>query len=426
MINAQNTKFATVTQLAKSAIQALRAMLIWFTGMPASAVMAHRMDVQMRYTAAGFVLVTWYVFMLIVWCKTGLHFFGTGGALASALVPSIMLAIDRMVISQPRNPGGELAAYAIDALKPKKWEYAMRVAVALVFSAVTTFTFLITEGQADIQAGQKRDQQLANATLRAEIVARIESQISERTRTVVARSTDLDAEAKILREDYADSRKQAGEAEVQFSGAQYNVAAELGGIEGRSQGEGARHDAYKLVATQSKDIAFRARARENRSRELLVKVQVEQQALNKERERIAKDRASALGNVDGDLQEDERFVARKRGLFADATTLVKLYGDKDLGSGMILTNVGVSMFLLVIELAPLLALAFLATTVFDVERIADNRADASRIVADLEKDLLNSSSRRTVRVTPVSRRQSHPPHGADQPEEAQQREGAAA
>ena len=426
MSNAQNTKVATVTQFAKSAMVALRAILIWFTGMPAGAVMAHRLDVQMRYTAAGFVLLTWYVFMLIVWCKTGLHFFGMGGALASALVPTIMLAIDRMVISQPRNPGGELAAYAIDALKPKKWEYAMRVAVALVFSAVTTFTFLITEGQADIQASQKRDQQLANATLRAEIVARIDGQISERTRTIVSRSAALEAEAVILREDQATSRKLAEDAEGKRNGAQFNVAAELGGVEGRSQGQGIRHDAYKLIASQNQDIAVNARARENRSRESLAKVQAELQGLNGGRERIAKDRADALRNVDSDMQEDERFIARKRGLFGDATTLVKLYGDKDLGSGMILTNVGVSLFLLVIELAPLLALAFLATTVFDVERIADNRADASRIVADLENDLLNSNSRRTVRVTPVNRGQGHPPQRAEQPKETQQREGEAA
>ena len=302
----------------------------------------------------------------------------------------------------------------------------MRVAVALVFSAVTTFTFLITEGQADIQASQKRDQQLANATLRAEIVARIDGEISERTRTIVSRSAALEAEAAILREDQATSRKLAEEAEGKRNGAQFNVAAELGGVEGRLQGQGIRHDAYKLIASQNQDIAVNARARENRNRESLAKVQVELQGLNAGRERVAKDRADALRNVDSDIQEDERFVARKRGLFADATTLVKLCGDKDLGTGMILTNVGVSLFLLVIELAPLVALAFLATTVFDVERIADNRADASRTVADLENDLLNSNSRRTVRVTPVRSRQGHVPQGAAPTEEAPLREGAAA
>ena len=101
MTNVQNNKFAAIIRFAQSATVAVRATLIWFTGMPASAVMAHRMDVQMRYTAAGFVLLTWYVFMLIVWCKTGLHFFGIAGALAFALVPTIKYQTKKAVMSLP-------------------------------------------------------------------------------------------------------------------------------------------------------------------------------------------------------------------------------------------------------------------------------------------------------------------------------------
>lgn len=405
-MNADHNAFAQTIQAGRKAIAAVRAALLWFVGLPADAIMAHRMDVQMRYTCAGLLMCSWYVFMLVTWVKTGHYFFGAAGGAAFALIPTMMLAVDRMIVSQPRNPQGALAGYAIDGLRPKRWEFALRALAALSFSVVTTAVFLINHSGAEIHARQQRDQQASNAPLRAEIAGRIEAQVGERTRSVTNRSAELEAQAVILREDYAASRKLAEDAEARMHGAQFNVAAELGGIEGRASGAGVRHDAYQLIARQSQDAAVNARARETRSREALGKVQAELQQLNAERERIAASRAVAMGNIEADMQEDLRYVKRKSGLFAEASTLIKLYGDSDVGPGLALSTFIAAVFLFVLEMSPLLGLAFLPTTPFDVERIAQDRDDAAGILARHELQLVQAAAGRSVRVRPATTAES--------------------
>lgn len=405
-MNADHNAFAQITQAGRNAAAAVRAVLLWFVGLPADAILAHRMDVQMRYTGAGLLMCIWYMFMLVTWVKTGLYFFGTAGGAAFALIPTMMLAVDRMIVSQPRNPQGALAGYAIDGLHPKRWEFALRTLAALSFSVVTTAVFLINHSGAEIHTRQQRDQQASNAPLRAEIAARIDAQIDERTRSVIKRSAELEAQAVILREDYAASRKLAEVAEERMHGAQFNVAAELGGIAGRASGPGVRHDAYQMIARQSQDAGVNARARETRSREALAKVQAELQQLNADRERIAADRAGAMGNIEADMQEDARYVKRKRGLFAEASTLIKLYGDSDVGPGLALVTFIAAVFLFVLEMSPLLGLAFLPTTPFDVERIAQDRSAAAGILAHHEMELVQAAARRSVRVRPATAAES--------------------
>jgi len=53
-------------------------------------------------------------------------------------------------------------------------------------------------------------------------------------------------------------------------------------------------------------------------------------------------------------------------------------------------------------MSPLLGLAFLPRTPFDVERIALNRGDAARIVAEHEIGLMQAASRRAARVRPAT------------------------
>jgi len=401
-MNANQISFASIEQVGKRAVGAMRKVLLWFVGLPADAILAHRTDVQMRYTSAGLLVCAWYIFMLITWIKTGLYFFGVGGAIAFALIPTIMLAVDRMILGQPRNPDGDLAAYAIDELKPKRWEYALRMLAALSFSVVTTLVFLITHSSAEIRARQQLDQQASNAPLRVELVGRMDAQVSERMRSIINRTAELEAQASFLREDHAASRKVAEEAESRMRGAQFNLAAELGGIEGRHMGAGPRHDAYQLIARQNQDAAVNARARETRARETLAKLQAVLNQLNSGRERVTTNHTGAMANIEADMSEDVRYVSRKQGLFADATTLIKLYGDGDVGPGLALTSFLTALLLFVLEMSPLLGLAFLPRTPFDVERIALNRGDAARIVAEHEIGLMQAASRRAARVRPAT------------------------
>jgi len=375
--------------------------LFWLAGLPAEAVRTHRMDVQMRYTSVGLLVAVWYAFMLIVWAKTGSHYGGTPAAFAFCLAPTIMLALDRLIVGQTRSPEGELDAYAIAGLQPKRWEYVLRVFAALSFSAVTTQVFLVTHSTAEVRALQQREQEQANAPLRKELTGRIDAALAERTRTIASRTAELEAQGLLLRDDLAKARQVAEEAENKVRGAQFNIAAEIGGIEGRHAGAGPRHDGYALIARQSQDTAVNARARELRARDALAKIQVEQQQLAAERERAAAIRAECMANLDAAMQEDARFVRRKQGIFADGSALLRLFGDPQVGPGLLVGTVLAVMMLFVLEMSPLLGLMFLPATPFDVERIALSRADAARIVAQHELELMSSASRRDMRVRPI-------------------------
>lgn len=415
------TNAVRLKHVCATAVAAGRNILVWFTGLPGDAVMRHRLDVQMRYTAAGLLVLVWFAFMLLAWVKTGAYFFGTAGGFAFSLIPSIMLAVDRMILGQFRNPDGALSAYALDELKTKRWEYALRALAALVFSAVTTQVFLITYAAPDIRAHQQREQEKANAPLRAEIAGRVQAQADERLRSIAARSTELEAQSTLLKEEHALARKTAEEAENRANSAQVSVAVEAGGINGRARGRGPRHDAYASIASQSRDVAVNARARENRAREALGKVLVELQQLNAEREKAIADRNVGMANLDAELQEDARFVRRKQGLLSDSTTLIRLYGDKDVGPGLLTTCLLTAAFLFILEMSPLLGLAFLPTTPVDVERIALNRADAARVIAEHEIELMQSASRRGVHVHPVQEGSDpSPAHARANESEAQQ------
>lgn len=397
----------------KSFQKAVRRTLLWFAGMPLEAVNAHRLDVQMRYTAAGLVVAVWYCFMLIVWAKAGAYWLGTPGAVAFMLVPTLILAVDRMILGQTRNPKGELAAYAIPALQPRRWEYGLRIAVAAAFSAASTMAFVVTQAASDIRARQQVDQQKANEPLRRELVAQIQTEFDERMRTIKTRTSELDAQSSMLKEELTVARQTADEAEAQARRARFNVAAEAGGIEGRARGEGQRHAAYAQIARQSQDSAINSRGREGRARDALAKVQVELQQLNVERERATSKRHAALQGVSEDMEADARFVSRKKGVFADSTTLIRLYSDPDLGPGLLLTTLIVSAVLLCCELAPMLGLAFLSSTPVEIERIAANRADAARIVAQHELAMAREASRPQVRVRPSSPHEQRVPQAGD-------------
>lgn len=406
-------------QFCLASVNVTRNVLVWFTGLPGEMLMQHRKDVQMRYTSAGLAMVIWFIFMLCAWVKTGLYFFGTGGGFVFSLVPALMLAVDRMILGQCRNPAGALAAYALDELEVKHWEYGLRAVIALVFSAVTTSVFLIAYAAPDIRAQQQRDQHKANAPLRAELAGRVDAQAAERMRSVSARSAELEAHAVILKEEHALARKTAEEAESRVSTAQFNVAAEWGGLEGRHLGDGPRHKAYSMIASQNRDTAVNARARETRAREALAKVQAELQQLSAQREGATSARNAGMANLDAEMQDDTRFVKRKQGLFADATTLLGLFGDKDVGAGLLAGCLLAAAMLFAVEMAPLLALGFLPTTPVDVERIAQDRADAARIIAGLEIELMQSASRRAVRVRPLHAGAEAPPHSNPQTHESE-------
>jgi hypothetical protein len=416
-MNQRQDFFATACRIAATAARAVRRTLLWFTGAPASAIEAHEDDVQMAYTAMGLTVAIWYLFMVIVWSKTGAHYYGTGGAFTFVLVPTLVLAMDRMILRQVRNPAGELAAFALPELRPHRLEYALRIAASLAFSAVTTQAFLVTQSAVDIRVRQQQDQFLANEPLRREYAGQIDSQHRERMNSVASRTAEVEAQAKLHKEEFEAARKLADDTEQRARQASYNVAAEVGGIEGRVAGAGRRHDAYALLARQNQDTAVNARAREVRARENLAKVLADLQQQNAARERATGERNAAMRDLEETLQTSPRFVARKHGMFADATTLIRLYGDKDIGAGLLLTTVLAAALLFILECAPMLGLAFHSATTYDVERIARNRANSARLVAEQEIELMQSASRRTVRVRPAQPHDVPAAHKRDQAQE---------
>ena len=121
-----------------------------------------------------------------------------------------------------------------------------------------------------------------------------------------------------------------------------------------------------------------------------------------------------IEGVEAAVIQDPRYAQRLGGLFADVTVFLQSYGNPAESWGRILVTLLLTGMLLCAELAPLLAVSFVGSTPFDVDRIAQARADAARFVAQAEIDIARaySASPLVVRPEPDPRRSARDEPGA--------------
>jgi hypothetical protein len=384
-----------------SLVPGARKLCLWLAGMPADEVLRHRMDTQMRYTAAGLVIGVWYLLMCVVWAKSGYSLFGVIGSFALLLMPTLMLGLDRMIISHPRNPAGVLAAYSVPGLGVGRVQVVARFGCAIAFSLASTSLFLIDQNRSDINAQQRKDHFVLNGPIRDEALARLNAAAVLQKQGNADAIQQLNSERTQASAEYDKAHTIADEAEARYRDAKFNSEAEAGGIEGRVAGRHVRFRAYEKIALQSKDDAVSARARESTAHARLQKADAELKAMQATAETALAEFNSAKKNIDEEVRQDSRYVPQKSGLFADATTLLRLYGDKQIGPGLSAFTIIVVLVLIVMEMGPLIACSLLPITAFDVERVARERADAALTVAQHELHVVDAHARRTVHVRDI-------------------------
>lgn len=384
-----------------SLVPGVRKLCLWLAGMPADEVLRHRMDTQMRYTAAGLVIGVWYLLMCVVWAKSGYSLFGVIGSFALLLMPTLMLGLDRMIISHPRNPAGVLAAYSVPGLGVGRIQVFARFGCAIAFSLASTSLFLIDQNRSDINAQQRKDHFVLNGPIRDEALARLNAAAVLQKQGNADAIQQLNSERTLASAEYDKAHTIADEAEARYRDAKFNSEAEAGGIEGRIAGRQVRFRAYEKIALQSKDDAVSARARESSAHARLQKADAELKAMQATAETALADFNAAKKNIDEEVRQDSRYVPQKSGLFADATTLLRLYGDKQIGPGLSAFTIIVVLVLIVMEMGPLIACSLLPITAFDVERVARERADAALTVAQHELHVVDAHARRMVHVRDI-------------------------
>lgn len=398
LVNASTGGLSRIGEIVRTS----RRLCLWLAGMPADEVLGHRVDTQMRYTAAGLVIGVWYLLMCMVWAKSGYSLYGPVGSFALLLMPTLMLGLDRMIVSHPRNPTGVLAAYSVPGLGVGRIQVVARFGCAIAFSLASTSLFLIDQNRSDIYAQQRKDHFVLNSPIREEGIARLNAAAGLQKQGNAEAIQRLNSERDQASAEHDKARTIADEADARFRDAKFNTEAEAGGIEGRVAGRHVRFRAYEKIAQQSKDDAVSARARESTARTRLLKADLELKAMQATAETVLAEFNVAKKNIDEEVRQDPRYIPQKTGLFANATTLIRLFGDKQIGPGLSVFTIIVVLVLIVMEMGPLIACSLLPTTAFDVERVARDRADAALAVAQHELHVVDAQARRSVQVRDIT------------------------
>ena len=350
---------------------------------------------RIQYATLGLAFALNLIILVAVWVKVGHRYLGWPGVFVPGLaVPCLfVLCMDRLVAMRQRRLTGELAGFNLPEGDTRRSETTFRVAMALAFSVLTTITFMLDQAASPIRVKQDDVSRLKNRPLHEEMTQRVLTSYDQRRTELDARSRQHQLDRESLQKQLDSVNAQLAEVQGRARMARDEAAMEAGGLDQRVLGPGPRFRAQLAMAIQNEQSASQLQASQ---RNLIA----QRQAVDKSAVELAvalnaalMARNRGLANVDIDMQEDLRFQQPKRGLFADATAFLALYSEPGEAAGMWLFTLILFPVLLAIECAALLALSINPSSPLDVLRMAENRASASRLVADAEIAMARSQSR---------------------------------
>lgn len=365
--------------------------LWWFSGTDSETIKTCSARDKALRTALGLVFLLNYVALLLAWIKVGMRYFGWAGFIPGLIVPSIFLALDRIIAMRHRHLSGVLAVYNIGQADDKA-EVKLRIAMALALSLATTFTFQLDQANSLIRDKTQAQWKAANSALRQEIASQVDAEYNQQVASLQKRETSLAEQRAATSESLVDATNTAKESAAKARVARDQQTYEKGGLDGRPAGEKTRFHAQRELAERNEGIAAEAQSRQQVANEALKALDGQLSKVASERLDAEKDKTTRLAQVGELMKQDSRFVPEKVGLFSDATIFVGLFFDPDVAAGMWVMSLLMWGVLLALELSALIALAILPASAYDIALVANLRVEAARLVAAAEIKLAQQAS----------------------------------
>jgi hypothetical protein len=365
--------------------------LWWFSGTDSDTIKTCSARDKALRTALGLVFLLNYVALLLAWIKVGMRYFGWAGFIPGLIVPSIFLALDRIIAMRHRHLSGILAVYNIGQADDKA-EVKLRVAMALALSLATTFTFQLDQANSLIRDKTQMKWKAANSALRQEITAQVEAEYTQKLASVEQRQKSLAEQRAITSDSLVDATNAAKESTAKARAARDQQSYEKGGLDGRPAGEATKFHAQRELAERNEGIAAEAQSHQQAATKALEALDGQLSKVALDRLNAEKDKTTRLAQVDELMRQDSRFVHEKVGLFSDATIFVGLFFDPDVAAGMWVMSLLMWGVLLALELSALIALAILPASAYDIALVANLRVEAARLVAAAEIKLAQQPS----------------------------------
>lgn len=344
---------------------------------------------RMQYGTLGGVFLLNLLLLSAAWIKVGLSYFGAIGIVVPGLaVPALfVLGLDRLVAMRHRRLSGELEGFNLPGATHPRWELRLRVGSALALAALTTFTFMMTMSVDSIRQVQDGDARAANAPVRQEYLARIRTTHDFRNEQANKREALLLGERATLDQRIEAVEGRLVEHESKALRHREEAAMEAGGLGYRQLGAGPRYNAQVQIAQQNDAAVEGLRMQQRQAVQARQAIDTELRGIRASQAAALAEKNQALAALDEDVRIDERFVAPRRGLFADATAFVRLYADPAEAAGRWLLTLLIVAVLFALESAALIALELNPSSPLDVLRMARNRELSAWIVAKSESDL---------------------------------------
>lgn len=366
-------------------------VLWWFSGTDSETIKTCPTRDKALRTALGLVFLLNYAALLLAWIKVGMRYFGWTGFIPGLIVPSIFLALDRIIAMRHRHLSGILTVYNIGQADDKS-EVKLRIAMALALSLATTFTFQLDQANSLIRDKTQAQWKAANSALRQEIASQVDAEYNQQVASLQQREESLAEQRATTSDSLVDATKTAKESGAKARVARDQQTYEKGGLDGRPAGEKTRFHAQRELAERNEGIAAEAQRRQQAATEALKSLDGQLSKIASDRLDAEKEKTTRLAQVDELMKQDSRFVPEKVGLFSDATIFVGLFFDPDVAAGMWVMSLLMWGVLLALELSALIALAILPASAYDIALVANLRVEAARLVAAAEIKLAQQAS----------------------------------
>lgn len=366
-------------------------LLWWFSGTDSETIKTCPARDKALRTALGLVFLLNYAALLLAWIKVGVRYFGWAGFIPGLLVPSIFLALDRIIAMRHRHLSGILAVYNIGQADDKA-EVKLRVAMALALSLATTFTFQLDQANSLIREKTQTQWKTANSALRQEITAQVDAEYKQQLASLEQRQKSLAEQRTITSDSLVDATNTVKDSAAKARAARDQQIYEKGGLDGRPAGEKTRFHAQRELAERNERVAAEAQSRQQVATKTLEALDGQLSKIALDRLNAEKDKTTRLAQVDESMRQDSRFVSDKAGLFSDATIFVGLFFEQDVAAGMWVMSLLMWLVLLALELSALIALAILPASAYDIALVANLRVEAAKLVAAAEIKLAQQAS----------------------------------
>lgn len=358
---------------------------------------------QLKLAALGLAFGIGLVLLLAAWIHVGWTYFGWFGVLVPGVaVPMAMvLGLDRLIAMQTRPLRAELAPYnppvTPEEAAERRNQKLVRLVMAMVFSAITTYTLLLSFSQDGIRQSQRNAANAANAQLRQTHEQRLNTEHDLRDSMLEKRLQDLQDERSQLSMSLAEADAAAKSSDKSALQARDEAAQEAGGLAGKATGYGPRYKAQRDIEAHHQAAAAQQSSRALQLRQRIDQLDREVTGLQQQRATLRAQTDLAMAAVPESIRSDPKYAPVKSGLFADSSAFIHLYSDPDEGTGHWVMTLLLTPFLFCLEMLPLLALALYGSSPLDVLRIAENRAEAAGVAAEAELLI----ARRRAALNPV-------------------------